>query len=223
MSMIMRIEVDQRCPLFSEFKCHLGGAARRFVNDSDVEHTPVCGSDTATIFNIVSPKNKGSPKEQKENCRQTMKQLCIWENRSLCLTSKSSTFSCPVSLDMGTLDLTRATILKPQSQLVQFEDFSCARDLACVVISGTGGGVALCAASRKHFLCLTAGGELMQCNSRIEQNRDYWPVVKCSTRPSITLHGNVRPDASNNSETAIAAGTVTEVPFLQLAGGTIER
>ncbi|KAG8300131.1 hypothetical protein J6590_083818 [Homalodisca vitripennis] len=35
---------------------------------------------------------------------------------------------------------------------VQFEDFSCARDLECVAIVGRGGGVALCAASRKHFL-----------------------------------------------------------------------
>ncbi|KAG8292123.1 hypothetical protein J6590_046943 [Homalodisca vitripennis] len=32
------------------------------------------------------------------------------------------------------------------------KDFSCARDLQCVVIGGRGGGVALCAASRKHFL-----------------------------------------------------------------------
>ncbi|KAG8241529.1 hypothetical protein J6590_085021 [Homalodisca vitripennis] len=38
------------------------------------------------------------------------------------------------------------------AMLYSSEDFSCARDLECVVIGGRGGGVALCAASRKHFL-----------------------------------------------------------------------
>ncbi|KAG8267630.1 hypothetical protein J6590_047216 [Homalodisca vitripennis] len=42
--------------------------------------------------------------------------------------------------------------LHTRGTFIQFEDFSCARDLECVVMGGRGGGVALCAASRKHFL-----------------------------------------------------------------------
>ncbi|KAG8307652.1 hypothetical protein J6590_016095 [Homalodisca vitripennis] len=54
----------------------------------------------------------------------------------------------------GCLDV---RLLTP-SQQDKFEDFSCARDLEHVVGRGIGGGVALCAASRKHFLFAAPDG-----------------------------------------------------------------